>query len=164
MRHIAACFFSTGLRNRAGKNHLPLLARRASVSLLTHFIWTPVCIKKTLCRHFSISKGRYLRGTTFFFTHQSYQTLSGNGDKSWELTYLHFPFLHIVQFSGSKATFHAPSFKWPFSRWAILSFKGTACTPLCLYLFPICYVPNISHGSEFCQDEFFITLPLYEVS
>ena len=110
------------------------------------------------------AKGVIYAVPPFFFTHQSYQTLSGNGDKSWELTYLHFPFLHIVQFSGSKATFHAPSFKWPFSRWAILSFKGTACTPLCLYLFPICYVPNISHGSEFCQDEFFITLPLYEVS
>ena len=28
----------------------PLLVRRASVGLLTHFIWTPVCIKRL--RHF----------------------------------------------------------------------------------------------------------------
>ena len=44
------------LFNQVGKRHPPLLARRVSVSLLTYFIWTPVCIKNCCMERIKLEK------------------------------------------------------------------------------------------------------------
>ena len=53
------------LYNRAGKS-FSLLARRASVSVLTHFIWTTVCIKKPSANIYLSAKGVIYAVPPFF--------------------------------------------------------------------------------------------------
>jgi len=125
-----------GLRNRVGEA-FPLLARQASVSLLTYFIWMPVRIKNRPLPT-SVSKGRS-------FHHAVPPSFSLTGPvRPYPITGINrgsllffFPF----QPPGSKATFRMPSFKWSFSRRTILSFKW-----LCVLLFFITFFRINAYG------------------